>query len=237
MANMFLSKLKAAAGAVLQASKTVTAGTTATTVTPDSGYDAMQEVVVNPTPSQEKSTTATTSTQNITPDSGKLLSKVTVNPQVHINTAGTYTTNGTKDLGANHNIRYVPINVNVLSETTLWTNPDPTSQFAPSSAKEITLDAGNISDYTYIRIYWRVSIANDSIKSVIMSKSDFIGTALSASTHELSLMVRNSSNDGFVARACWYISNTKVKFGTPQILGSNGTSPNAVIPTKITGLR
>lgn len=48
MANMFLSKLKAAAGAILQASKTVTATTTTQTVQPDSGYDAMEEVVVNP---------------------------------------------------------------------------------------------------------------------------------------------------------------------------------------------
>ena len=57
--------------------KTVTAGTSATTVTPDTGY-ALSSVTVNPTPSQSKSATPTTSSQTITPDSGKLLSSVSV---------------------------------------------------------------------------------------------------------------------------------------------------------------
>lgn len=51
MSNLFISKLKAAAGAIIQASKTVTAGTTQITVSPDTGYDAIAEVLVDPTPS------------------------------------------------------------------------------------------------------------------------------------------------------------------------------------------
>jgi hypothetical protein len=58
---------------------------------------------------QTKSTTATTSAQTISADSGKLLTSVTVNPQVH---SGTYTypansTGGTTNLGAQHNYQYV----------------------------------------------------------------------------------------------------------------------------------
>lgn len=59
--------------------KTVTAGTSASTVTPDSGY-ALSKVTVNPTPSQTKSVTAGTSDKTVSPDSGKLLSSVTVSP-------------------------------------------------------------------------------------------------------------------------------------------------------------
>lgn len=56
---------------------------------------------------QTKSVTATTSAQTVSPDSGKVLSSVTVNPQVH---SDTYTPTGysnAKDMGAQHNYRYV----------------------------------------------------------------------------------------------------------------------------------
>jgi len=58
--------------------KTVAAGTSNKTVSPDSGY-VLSSVTVQPTPSETKTATPSTSSQNITPTSGKLLSKVTVN--------------------------------------------------------------------------------------------------------------------------------------------------------------
>ena len=59
-------------------SKTVTAGTTNVTVSPDASYDGLSSVVVQPTPSQTKSVTPSTSAQTVTPDSGKYLSSVSV---------------------------------------------------------------------------------------------------------------------------------------------------------------
>lgn len=62
----------------VQASKTVTAGTSAITVTPDSDNDGIASVTVNPTPSQSKSASPSVSAQTITPDSGKLLNSVSI---------------------------------------------------------------------------------------------------------------------------------------------------------------
>lgn len=58
--------------------KSVTPGTSAQTVTPDSGYDGLSQVTVGAVQVQEKSVTPSTSAQTVTPDAGKYLSKVTV---------------------------------------------------------------------------------------------------------------------------------------------------------------
>ena len=95
-------------------SKTVTVGTSQTTVTPDSGL-YLSQVVVNPTPTQEKTVTAGTSAVSVTPDNGKHLSKVTANPtptQEKTVTAGTSAVSVTPD-GGKH-----------LSKVTV--NPTPT---------------------------------------------------------------------------------------------------------------
>lgn len=59
-------------------SKSVTPGTSAQTVTPDSGYDGLSQVTVGAVQVQEKTVTPSTSAQTVTPDAGKYLSKVTV---------------------------------------------------------------------------------------------------------------------------------------------------------------
>lgn len=91
--------------------KAVTAGTSAVVVTPDTNY-LLSKVTVSPTPSQTKSVTASRSDQTVTPDSGKLLSQVTVNKYPDASgTFGTITSNGTHDMGATNNYRYVGVNV------------------------------------------------------------------------------------------------------------------------------
>lgn len=88
--------------APLDAAKTVTAGTAATTVNPTGSNIGLKSVTINPTPSSAKTATPTKETQTVSPDSGKLLSGVTVNPipTEYIIPSGTkdITANGTTDV-------------------------------------------------------------------------------------------------------------------------------------------
>lgn len=77
MGNVFRSVLEAARAAILQ-NKTVTAGTSNVTIQADSGYDGLDTVTVEPTPTEIGSATPTTSAQTITPSSGKHLASVNV---------------------------------------------------------------------------------------------------------------------------------------------------------------
>lgn len=67
------------AGASAREKKEVTARTEQITVAPSKGK-LLEEVKVNPTPSQTKTVTAGTGNVSVSPDSGKLLSGVTVKP-------------------------------------------------------------------------------------------------------------------------------------------------------------
>lgn len=67
-----------AAGTTPTQTKTVTAGTSATTVTPDQGY-ALSSVTVNPTPTQSKTVSPGANAQTVNPDAGYHLSSVKVN--------------------------------------------------------------------------------------------------------------------------------------------------------------
>ena len=121
--------------------KSITASTSAITVTPDTGYH-LSSVTVNPTPSQEKTVTGSRSAQTVTPDSGKLLSKVTVNK--YPDASGTFNASTTRstaiDMGATNNYRYV--NTNSVSNTNSGTYT-PTSN---SSAH----DMGATNTYRYV---------------------------------------------------------------------------------------
>lgn len=144
--------------------KTVTAGTSASSVTPDSGK-VLSKVTVNPTPSQEKTVTSSTSAQTVTPDSGKLLSKVIVNAitnlssitryqysssntsQVLLGDSGYFTTVYDKisrtNLGSYFAIRYAGSpNKDTSGNTTGAGNIDINTLFAlPSQTKSVTAPA------------------------------------------------------------------------------------------------
>ena len=112
---------------------------------------------------QTKSVTATTSTQTVSPDTGKVLSSVTVNPQVH---SGTYTPTGysnANDMGAQHNYRYV--------DTSGY---EPTD-VRPSNGSPVAVSIGDnikITDENGYAIRDYTAVTPDNSTPVSMSKYD-----------------------------------------------------------------
>lgn len=138
MANLFKSMLAAAQG--LFQSKTVAAGTSDKIITPDTGYDALSSVTVQPTPSQSKSVTPSATSQTVTPDTGKLLSSVSVDAvslQSKSVTATTTAQTVTSDSGYTG-----------LSEVTV--NPQSHSETYTPAANTSNNNMGTNHNYKYV---------------------------------------------------------------------------------------
>lgn len=137
--------------AVPTETKTVTAGTSATTVNRTSGK-YMTAVTVNPTPSQTKNVTLTSSPLTVTPDAGYLLSSVTVSANLRqfasgqvtgipitnvkdflVFTSGYYHTNMSRPY-CTVNIGFVPSIVFYVTTAVGGTSIDETVGFVSNSA-------------------------------------------------------------------------------------------------------
>lgn len=121
----------------LDAAQTVTAGTTAKTISPSTGNIGLSSVTVNPTPSQTKSATPTTEEQTISPDLGKLLSSVTVTATpldaTRTVTAGTVAATVTPTKG---NIGIAAVTVNPTPSSAKTATPTKASQvISPDAGK------------------------------------------------------------------------------------------------------
>lgn len=203
MSNVFRSDKKSSGGANLQ-NKSVTATVAAQTVLPDSGYDG--------------------------------LSEVTVNPQDHTATHELVTTNhpanNPLDLGANHNVRYIPIQVGegTFQETTLWENSSPTASF---SGQAVTL-SDDITNYDYVRIYWNNNTSSSENASIIVPTDIMAMSGAVAGSIQITLGSRTSVDNR--VRIVRYSSDTDLIIGDNRSVGEAGGNNNGIIPIKITGL-
>ena len=148
-----------AAGTTPTQTKSVTAGTSQITVSPDTGY-ALSSVTVNPTPSETKTEGPNVSTnKEVTPTSGKLLSKVTITPLTHTATYTPAANTAANDMGANHDKRYV----------------NTSGMIVPSGAKSITANGTGIDVKAY-------ATANVNVPNPTLSGDAATGNVLSGKT-------------------------------------------------------
>ena len=151
------------AGTTPTQTKTVTAGTTATTVTPDTGY-ALSSVTVNPTPSQSKSATPTTSAQTILPDSGKLLSSVEVGA-IQTQTKSATPTTSAQTISPDSGKYLSSVSVGAI----------PSEYIIPSGNKSITANGTGIDVKSY-------ATASVNVPNPTLSGDAAVGNVLSGKT-------------------------------------------------------
>lgn len=145
------------------------------------------------------------------------------------NTGSPYTTNGEKTITGLENNTGVKIKINVsasFSETTLWTNPNPSSSYAASD-EPLNYSMNN---YSYIKIYYKYSTTNSEESSIMVPPSALYNKPYSTVTVFPSLSLRNGSTLRY-RQVNGTTSATQIHFGNE----SNGSNTN-LIPTKITGL-
>ena len=122
-------------GGARKQTKTVVAGTSNKTVTPDEGY-LLSSVVVQPTPAETTTVAAGTSNKIVTPNAGYFLSSVTVTP----------TPSETKTQAAGtSNVTVTPTSGKLLSKVTVTPTPSETKTATPSTASQnITPSSGKL---------------------------------------------------------------------------------------------
>lgn len=114
-----------------------------------------------------------------------------------------------------------------FDETTLWTNANPTSSFAQQN---ITL-SDSISNYDYVRIYFRASTTNSAEKSIIFPVSEIsdnnnaFGAKFSGFNNTTERVWAKASDTSFTIYLAYQLQQA-----------AQTASSTVVIPTKITGI-
>ena len=116
-----------------------------------------------------------------------------------------------------------------MSETVLWTNSAPTSNF---DTQDVTL-SDDYTNYDYVKFYVRTSTTNATLGEVIYP-SNILTQSTSNQGIQCFIGARPSSN---YVRLLRHVANNKIHIHIAEPPASSGSSTSATIPTKITGIR
>lgn len=115
-----------------------------------------------------------------------------------------------------------------LIETVLWTNPNPSTQFA---GQTITIDT--VNGYKYIKFVFRKQhTLTDECPAVILSVEDWRRCSIAGGYAAVSSSVRNSQNSPAYHRYISYSSDTSIAISN-DVSSANGYN----IPYQIIGLK
>ena len=251
------------AGSTLQANKNVTATTSQQIVTPDQGYDALEQVTVNPQVHTQTYTPAQNTAAN---DMGAQ------NNYRYVNTSGMITPSGNKSITANGTgidvSSYATASVAVpdptltgnataadvksgktfysnsltkqtgtysptMTSVNLWTNSNPSSAMGST---DISIGNYRFSNYQYIEIVAVWQVGQLDYTSVIMRYEDF-SRYYDRPVGVIGFRYTTSGNTR--TRAFYPLSDDTIRIGNSyqQTSASQSASSSYIIPYKINGLR
>ena len=116
------------------------------------------------------------------------------------------------------------------TETVLWTNSAPTSNFADQN---VTL-SDSMSNYDYLKFTYKKATNNATSTSAVFSVSDVKNFADESVYGQLG---GESATDWYMSRYIWYISDTSVRISTAWKLNSVGNNNAYIIPLAIIGIK
>lgn len=117
------------------------------------------------------------------------------------------------------------------TETVLWTNSSPTSNFADQN---VTL-SDSMSNYDYLKFTYKKATNNATSTSAVFSVSDVKNFADESVYGQIG---GESATDWYMSRMLWYVSDTSVKISTAWGLNrANSANNSYIIPLSIIGIK
>lgn len=119
------------------------------------------------------------------------------------------------------------------TETSLWTNPSPNSEFAPQT---VTL-SDSISNYKYIKFTYKHDSNNSTsdVSAIYIETNDFVMLTENAQTLAVAICARNSSNAPY-NRQITYENGTSIKVHRAQVYNGTTVNNSLALPLEILGI-
>ena len=118
-----------------------------------------------------------------------------------------------------------------MSETLLWSNSKPTSNFGEQT---ITLNE-SYDNYEYLKFVFNYSTSSSTQRSLIIPKSDMILATTSSSMRYCSPACVDSTS--YTRRFGSLTSHSQIKFWNATLINGGGSSGALAIPIAIYGLK
>lgn len=121
-----------------------------------------------------------------------------------------------------------------LTETVLWTNPSPSSNF---SSQTVNLNE-SYANYKYVGVKWATGTGAQAAEAtMILSTEDAAKTDATGTNNGLKGAIGSRYNSNVYARIIGFMTDTTVEITAARQQGSSNSNNALIIPKTIVGLK